>query len=140
MIIVSYNSNGVYIFSFIFLFSWMSILFHLILILKMWCLHVYPLFFSIAEWMYVTEWSTCSATCGGGIQTRTQSCVYSDNTTADGLCSGSAINETEDCNTIQCRKFLVEQVWDGRVSMCVYTTSNVLLRGVCHGVMILGRL
>ena len=83
----------------------MSILFHLILILKMWCF--YPLFFSIAEWMYVTEWSTCSATCGGGRQTRIQSCVYSDNITADGLCSGSATNETQNCNTIQCRKLLL---------------------------------
>ena len=66
-----------------------------------------PLFFSIAEWMYVTEWSTCSATCGGGILTRTQSCVYSDNTTAHGVCSGSATTETQNCNTIQCRKLLL---------------------------------
>ena len=57
--------------------------------------------------MYVTEWGTCSATCGGGIQTRTQSCVYSDNTTADGLCSGFATTETQDCNTIQCRELLL---------------------------------
>ena len=107
MIIVSCNSN---INTFIHVYlSWISIPFHLILILNMLC--VYPLFFSIAEWMYVTEWNTCSATCGGGILTRTQSCVYADNTTAHGVCSGSATTETKDCNTIQCRKLLLG--WDG---------------------------
>ena len=56
--------------------------------------------------------------------------MYSDNTTADGLCSGSAISETEDCNPFQCRKFLVEQGRDGGVSMCVCNTLIVYLVGV----------
>ena len=63
-------------------------------------------YFISAEWTYVKGWSICSATCGGGVQTRIQSCVYADNATADGLCSDSAVTETQDCNTLKCRKLL----------------------------------
>ena len=58
-----------------------------------------------ATWEYVHEWSECSATCGDGTQTRTQSCVYADNTTADGQCSGNAQSESRPCLVSPCRKY-----------------------------------
>ena len=61
---------------------------------------------SIAAWAFVKEWSKCSATCGGGEQTRTQSCVYSDNIDAEGQCTGNAGSESRSCNINVCRKLL----------------------------------
>ena len=58
----------------------------------------------IASWEYVDDWSACSATCDGGTQTRTQSCVYSDKTAAEGPCSGDVKSETRKCNIDPCRK------------------------------------
>ena len=55
--------------------------------------------------MYIGDWSACSATCGGGTQSRAQSCVYSDNTTAEGKCLGHAENETRSCNENPCREY-----------------------------------
>ena len=60
----------------------------------------------IATWEYVNDWSACSVTCGGGTQTRTQSCVNSDNTEAEDQCSGKAEIEFRDCSDVPCRKLL----------------------------------
>ena len=63
-------------------------------------------FYLIAIWKYVNGWSECCATCGGGVQTRTQSCVNSDSTEAEGQCSGNAGSESKDCSIDPCRKFI----------------------------------
>ena len=71
-------------------------------------IHTYSLFVhtTIAMWAYINEWSPCTATCFGGTQTRTQSCVHLDNTTAsDGQCEGSALSEVRACNEVSCRKY-----------------------------------
>ena len=67
-------------------------------------LTTYFLFDLIATWEYVGEWSECSATCGGGTQTGTQSCVNSDNIEAKGECSGVPVSKSQDCNDNPCRK------------------------------------
>ena len=61
----------------------------------------------IASWEYVNGWSTCSATCGGGTQTRTQSCMNSNSTGAEGQCIGNVGSESKDCSIDPCRKFLI---------------------------------
>ena len=58
----------------------------------------------VASWEYVNDFGECTTTCGGGKQTRTQSCVYSDNATAQGQCSGDAGSESRGCNVEPCRK------------------------------------
>ena len=62
------------------------------------------LFILIATWEYVNGWGGCNATCGGGEQNRTQSCVNSDNTAAEGQCTGNAGIDSRDCNDNYCRK------------------------------------
>ena len=62
----------------------------------------------IGTWEYVNKWSVCSATCDVGTQTRTQSCVYSDNTAAEGQCPGKAESESRKCNVDPCRKLFLE--------------------------------
>ena len=63
----------------------------------------------IATWEYVNEWSECNVTCGGGVQIRAQSCVNSDNTEAEGQCSGNVKSESKDCNVDPCRKLLLDK-------------------------------
>ena len=53
------------------------------------------------KWSVFAYWSECSATCGGGTQTRTRTCT---NPAPDygGLdCQGES-TETQDCNTHLC--------------------------------------
>ena len=51
----------------------------------------------LSEW---SEWSECSANCGGGIQTRSRVCIKpSENIGKD--CVGS-LKEERDCNTLPC--------------------------------------
>lgn len=48
-------------------------------------------------------WSTCSATCGGGTQTRTVYCQRSDGgQVADSFCSGAKPGSSQSCNTQAC--------------------------------------
>ena len=68
--------------------------------------HSYNFLRSIGAWAFVNDWSECNATCGGGTQTRTKSCVYADNTLAEGQCTGNVESESKDCNEVPCRKLL----------------------------------
>ena len=54
-----------------------------------------------------SEWSECSATCRGGSQTRTRTCTNPTPQHGGKNCSelGPA-NETQECNTNACRKYL----------------------------------
>ena len=76
------------------------------------CMHlnaayIASIWFIDTKWEYVNDWSECSATCGGGTQTRTLSCVYLDNIAAEGQCSDNAESESRDCNVDICRKLLI---------------------------------
>lgn len=57
-------------------------------------------------WSYSWEtgsWTTCSASCGGGTQTRTVKCKRNDDVyVADGLCSGTKPITSQSCNTQDC--------------------------------------
>ena len=59
-------------------------------------------------WGEYGEWSTCSATCGGGTKTRTRR-EASPASTGGALCTGS-VTETESCNPDACpgRKILID--------------------------------
>ena len=53
-----------------------------------------------ATWKYVSGWSWCNPTSVSsniGTQTKTQSCVNADYTTADGLCAGEPETDTNSC-------------------------------------------
>ena len=54
-----------------------------------------------SEW---SEWSTCSATCGGGTQARRRTCEKSGPSDGDRDCFGPS-EENRACNTQDCRKF-----------------------------------
>jgi hypothetical protein len=63
------------------------------------------------------DWSVCSASCGGGNQTRTVECHDSaGNTVSDSLCSGAAPAVTQACNTQSCP--------GGSVSACGICSST----------------
>ena len=47
------------------------------------------------------EWSECSATCGGGTQTRTRTCTNPAPAHGGLDCQGES-TETQDCNTLPC--------------------------------------
>ncbi len=51
-------------------------------------------------WSAWSTWSSCSAACGGGIETRTRTCT-NPAPSCGGTCSGSA-TETRSCNTEAC--------------------------------------
>ena len=55
---------------------------------------------SMDTWSDWTNWSSCSVSCGGGIQNRARQCTCSD-MSHDHFCPGNA-NETKTCNTAQC--------------------------------------
>jgi WW domain/Thrombospondin type 1 domain len=49
------------------------------------------------------SYGTCSATCGGGVETRTVQCTdYQDNTVPDSQCDGSKPSASRSCNTGVC--------------------------------------
>ncbi|MBI5508640.1 MAG: hypothetical protein HY903_07795 [Deltaproteobacteria bacterium] len=63
------------------------------------------------SWSIDASWSACSMACGGGIQTRTRTCV-SDLPASCGAatCSGSA-TETQTCNTDPCENLLLDDLY-----------------------------
>lgn len=52
-------------------------------------------------WASWTNWSTCSATCGGGRQTRTRTCTNPSPSNGGSSCTGST-SESQTCNTQAC--------------------------------------
>ena len=54
-------------------------------------------------WTSYSSWSSCSASCGGGTQSRSRSCKKRCNnaTVSSGYCSGSA-TQSQSCNTQSC--------------------------------------
>ena len=63
----------------------------------------WPLFIQVnGGWSPWTSFSECSASCAGGIKTRTRQC-NSPAPDPDGLpCDANAANETVLCNTVDC--------------------------------------
>lgn len=55
------------------------------------------------EW---TEWTECTATCGGGTKRRSRTCTNPSPKNKGKTCieQGLEPEETEDCNTQDCRK------------------------------------
>lgn len=55
------------------------------------------------EW---SEWSECSLTCGGGLQTRARQCTNPPPQYRGRDCEGlGPANETQSCNVDKCREF-----------------------------------
>ncbi|HIA04073.1 MAG TPA: hypothetical protein EYN66_19610, partial [Myxococcales bacterium] len=52
-------------------------------------------------WSTWSDWSTCSVSCGSGIQTRTHSCNNPSPNVCGAACSGSS-SESQSCNTQSC--------------------------------------
>ena len=50
------------------------------------------------------DWSTCTATCGDGSQSRFRTCEASGASNGDSDCLGH-LEENRSCNTQDCRKF-----------------------------------
>ncbi len=70
-----------------------------------------------------SDWAfgTCDATCGGGSQQLTRTCIKSD------VKCISPLTKTEACNTVQClNKYTPWSDWQGCVGMCVGNTSAAL--------------
>ena len=53
------------------------------------------------KWTEFVDWSECSATCGGGTQTRTRTCTNPAPAHGGSDCQGES-SETQDCNTQDC--------------------------------------
>lgn len=74
------------------------------------------------------NWSGCSATCGGGTQTRSVSCNYDS-------CTGSRPASTQNCNTHACPPVCSQVDWDfdgwcnGSTPQCNNFNINQLLCG-----------
>jgi len=66
------------------------------------------------QWSY-GAWSTCSASCGGGVQTRTQQCVTAAGapTSDSSVCPGAALT-SQPCNTGMCPNWW----WVGEWTTC----------------------
>lgn len=70
---------------------------------------------------YTGNWSSCSAECGGGTQTRTVYCKRNDNVQVDdAFCSGTKPSTQQSCNTQSCEECAYDPVFvedpDGGIS------------------------
>uniref|UniRef100_T1J214 Peptidase M12B domain-containing protein n=1 Tax=Strigamia maritima TaxID=126957 RepID=T1J214_STRMM len=63
-------------------------------------------------WKLDSEWSTCTASCNVGMQTRRPFCSYDNQTVEDSFCSGiPPMTMTRSCNTHQCPMRWVTTNW-----------------------------
>ena len=53
----------------------------------------------LGEW---TAWSSCSVSCGGGSRSKNRPCDNPTPAHGGKVCSGSADNELEECNSNEC--------------------------------------
>lgn len=92
------------------------------------------------EWSTWSPWSTCSASCGGGITRRYRSCDNPEAANGGDDCEGEAI-EVQTCLTEACPKDENKEcgdnkVWssncDGPVSCYDYADSGALIKDVCE--------
>lgn len=86
-------------------------------------------------WSYAWEtgsWSSCSASCGGGTQTRTVKCKRNDDTyVVDGLCPGTKPATSTTCNTHSCYTYswyTGSWSWDSITCGTSYASRTVYCR------------
>jgi hypothetical protein len=70
------------------------------------------------SWSY-GGWSACSASCGGGTQTRSATCLRSDGAAMDGSYCGPAAATSASCNTQAC-----SYTWQQTASQCTYNSEG----------------
>lgn len=70
------------------------------------------------SWSY-GSWGSCSASCGGGTQTRSATCLRSDGAAMDGSYCGAVGPTSQSCNTAAC-----SYTWQQTASQCTYNSEG----------------
>jgi hypothetical protein len=70
------------------------------------------------SWSY-GSWGSCSASCGGGTQTRSATCLRSDGAAMDGSYCGAVGPTSQSCNTAAC-----SYTWQQTGNQCTYNSEG----------------